>query len=276
MTREDHSLMAKNLPAEKPDAVLVTMGGQAALFDDPLQVLGLNDQRFTELVAVVRSGGESLIAGVRRYVGLLAWAAWHRYDEKRYKEFVADFADRLGVEPRNVLDWRRAVTKSDNLPLPAVAAMRSEARKTAGRKPSDTRLASIPAASTEAPKLPERPAVPASRTPAPSGPTSAGGGPSSGAVSPPAGPNPTERPPTYRTQAARVLATMRDVEPADAGPALTEDDATFLRQWAQRTLAAWKDAQAAAPAPAGCPHPKARRRNAGYAILCDDCGTVVR
>jgi hypothetical protein len=139
--------MSDNLP----DRVLGDLSGQAALFEDPLQLLGLEDTQFVDLVAAVRQEGESVIRAVRRIVGLLAWAAWHRYDERRYREFVADFATRLGVEPRAVLDWRRAVTKKGNLPMPKVAALRSEARKGARRGTSNTEPVLIPAASTEAP-----------------------------------------------------------------------------------------------------------------------------
>ncbi len=33
---------------------------------------------------------------------------------------------------------------------------------------------------------------------------------------------------------------MREIDPTDAGPVTTPEEATFLRQWAQRTLDAWK------------------------------------
>lgn len=140
--------MSDNLP----DRVLGDLSGQAALFEyEPLRILALSDGDFAALVGLVRQQGESLIQGVRRYVGLLAWAAWHRYDEKRYREFVADFATRLGVEPRNVLDWRRAVVKKGDLPYPPVAGARSVAAKGAGQRAVTTKARSIPAASTEAP-----------------------------------------------------------------------------------------------------------------------------
>lgn len=139
--------MSDNLP----DRVLGNLDGQAALFEDPLQILGLADAQFIELVAAVRQEGESVLRTLRRIVGLIAWAGWHRYDEKRYREFVADFAERLGVEPRAVLDWRRAVTKRDNLPMPAVAQARSSAAKSAGQTPGATKdVAAIPATSSEA------------------------------------------------------------------------------------------------------------------------------
>jgi hypothetical protein len=57
-----------------------------------------------------------------------------------------------------------------------------------------------------------------------------------------------ERPPSDRQLAARVYAHMREVDPTDAGPVTTPEEATFLRQWAQRTLDAWK-AVYAPPAP---------------------------
>jgi hypothetical protein len=45
---------------------------------------------------------------------------------------------------------------------------------------------------------------------------------------------------------------MREVDPTDAGTVTTPEEATFLRQWAQRTLDAWK-AVYAPPAPAEKP-----------------------
>lgn len=63
---------------------------------------------------------------------------------------------------------------------------------------------------------------------------------------------PTERPPTDRALTSRVFAAMREVDPTDAGPVTTPEEATFLRQWAQRTLDAWK-AIYAPPAPAEKP-----------------------
>jgi hypothetical protein len=65
-------------------------------------------------------------------------------------------------------------------------------------------------------------------------------------------PLPAERPPSTRQLAARVIAHMQEVDPTDAGPVLTPEEATFLRQWAQRTLDAWK-AVYAPPAPAEKP-----------------------
>lgn len=76
--------------------------------------------------------------------------------------------------------------------------------------------------------------VPPTSRPAPPDPSSAGGK-ALGEVSP----TPV-RPPTDRALTARVFAAMRDIDPTDAGPVTTPEEATFLRQWAQRTLDAWK------------------------------------
>ena len=139
-----------NLPAERADVALALTGTQASLFDDdPSRLLGLDDGEFASLVADVRQTSDSVFTHIRKVVGLLAWAAWHRYDEKRYREFVADFAQRLGVESRVILDWRRKAAKG--LPMPAMAQARSDARKGAGQTPGNTSGRIIPAASTEAP-----------------------------------------------------------------------------------------------------------------------------
>jgi hypothetical protein len=169
-----------NLPAERSDATLALTGTQASLFDDdPARLLGLDDGEFAALVAQVRQRGDDLFTGIRKVVGLLAWAAWHRYDEKRYREFVADFAGRLGVESRVILDWRRKA--ATGLPMPPMAQARSDARKGAGQRPVNTSGRIIPAKSSEGsgPGMPQtRPGVAA-----PSGPPSGGAD-----VQPPAGP----------------------------------------------------------------------------------------
>lgn len=275
--------MTSNLPAERPESILALTGAQASLFDDdPRRLLGLDDGEFAALVADVRQSGESVIVRIRQVVGLLAWAAWHRYDEKRYREFVADFAQRLGVESRVILDWRRKAARG--LPMPPMAQARSLARKSAGQGPVNTSGRIIPAKSSEG-VAPASETVPEPRVQAPSGKSSAGAvkdttvtpsgssdvapapadPPSGGAgIQPPPRPtgDPTsplsappdlpERPPSDRQLAARVVSAMQDVDPSDAGPVLTPEEATFLRQWAQRTLDAWK-AVYAPPAPAEKP-----------------------
>ncbi len=170
-----------NLPAERSDATLALTGTQASLFDDdPARLLGLDDGEFAALVAQVRQRGDDLFTGIRKVVGLLAWAAWHRYDEKRYREFVADFAGRLGVESRVILDWRRKA--ATGLPMPPMAQARSDARKGAGQRPVNTPGRIIPAKSSEG----VAPASETVREPVltpPSGPSSGGAD-----VQPPAGP----------------------------------------------------------------------------------------
>lgn len=114
-----------------------------------------------------------------------------------------------------------------------------------------------------------------------------------------------ERPPTNRALMARVLAPMQDADPDGVGPTLTASEATFVRQWADRTVKAWQASVgvaaepespkrspgrvitpadraaaklASAPAkidPALCEHPKEKRRKLPYMTLCDDCGGKV-
>lgn len=272
-----------NLPAERADelvALIALTGQQSSLFDDdPRRMLGLNDGEFAALVADVARHGDSVFAGIRKVVGLLAWAAWHRYDEKRYREFVADFAGRLGVESRVILDWRRKAAKG--LPMPAMAQARSDARKSAGQGPVNTSGRIIPAASTEAPAKPseggeqvgETRPVPLSQPP--SGKSSEGVGHAreglpAPSVSHPAPSDPprndTGRPVGGRQLAALVYAAMREVDPTDAGPVTTPEEATFLRQWAQRTLDAWK-AVYAPPAPAE--KPQRRQGTAAYDMMAE-------
>lgn len=286
--------MTSNLPAERSDASLAALiGVQASLFDDdPRRMLVLDDGEFAALVADVRRHGDSVFSGIRKVVGLLAWAAWHRYDEKRYRNFVADFAQRLGVEPRVVVDWRRKATKEGDLPMPTMAKARSEARKSAGQTPGNTSGRIISAASTEVQaKSSEGGEQDGETRPAPSGqplsgkssegtakavrpsrpvPSGAAARPGSPVPSDPSEPccgfgdhspgpcacpdheatalhpfggNPPkapERHPSDRQLTAAVYASMREVDPTDAGPLTTPEEATFLRQWAQRTLDAWK------------------------------------
>ncbi len=266
--------MKKNLP-EKPTAILDSMGGQAALFDDPARLLGLADAELRQVASsLVREGG-SIMAQIRRTSGLVAWAGWHRFGDKAYEEFVAGIAEGLGVGVQTVRAWRHAVVQREGLALPALPAARS-AEASTRRKPAGqggsvstfiTKTPPIPAASAESPRLAAHVTVAA---------VNANGTSPASAPTPIPARNPTGAPPSDRAQAAAVVLAMREVEPSDAGPALAREDAEFLRQWTARTLAAWKASQSAAPAPTGCPHPKARLRHAGYAIICDDCGTVVR
>jgi hypothetical protein len=97
---------------------------------------------------------------------------------------------------------------------------------------------------------------------------------------------------------------MHDIDPEDAGPVLTPEDATVVKGWADRAVRAWqqslgiesadkparspgqvirpKDRKAKAAAlgggadPATCAHPKATERHTGYAIVCGGCGKVLR
>lgn len=243
-----------------PDRVLGNLDGQAALFDDPLRILALSDGDFASLVGAVRQHAGSVLAEVRRYVGLVAWGAWHRYDEKRYREFVADFAQRLGVEPRAVLDWRRAVTKADNLAYPTVAALRSAAAKGAGRKSNATPTRSIPADSQEAPAKTSEGVAPgaAARPAAPSGPSGGHGSAEEQAedhrtgghrpARPPALDTdtpglrpPAPRPPSLRQVAAQFFVDLVNTEEG-FGAKWTPDEAAVVNARFNLEMKAWRKA----------------------------------
>lgn len=251
--------MTSNLP----EVQSVTLGGQASLWADPRQLLAFDDASLRRLAAEVGHEAGGVLAQVRRAVGLVAWAAWYRMSEKDYRSFAEGLAGDLDIEVETLRNWRRAVVRTDKLPVPGVAALRAgesaKGRKTAGQPtgalsptaPSGV----IPAVSTEAPAKKSEgsgPGKPQTRpgVAAPSDPSPVGGN-ALGEVSAP--PTVVPRPPTDRALTARVFAAMREVDPTDAGPVTTPEEATFLRQWAQRALDAWKakNVPVAAPRPAG-------------------------
>lgn len=114
----------------------------------------------------------------------------------------------------------------------------------------------------------------------------------------------TQRIPSDRELAAKVIAAMHDIDPDDAGPLLTATDATMVKGWTSRTVRAWQrslgienepvearspgrvlrpqdrkaKAEAASPAPdpANCRHPKDRENRTSYVVLCGVCGMKLR
>lgn len=267
------------------------LDGQAALWADPAQLLNLPDDEFRQFTTdVVRTAGP-LIAQVRQAAGMMAWAGWHRFEDRPYREFIEGLAAGLGTSKKSVERWRDKVVKEARLPRPTRADLRAgEATnrgKPAGQRPDvDTLSTVIPASSAEAAEIPGEHAPAGSGRPAGAGSpghSSEGGGRvgetrtappvippsdqllegvrSNGA---PAPSGPTERLPSDRQLVHRVIAAMREVDPADAGPRLTPEEATFLRQWAQRTLDAWRGTTV----PASPPEPPARR--SGYVIRPED------
>lgn len=289
--------MTSNLP-ERQNATLAPLGGQAALWADPRQLLDFDEASLRRLAAEVGHEAGGVLAQVRRAVGLVAWAAWYRMTEKDYRSFAEGLAGDLDIEAETLRNWRRAVVRTDKLPVPGVAGLRAgeaaKGRKAAGQPtgalsptaPSGV----IPAASTEASAKSSEGGEqdgetrPAPEWKTPSGKSSEGGGKlrqeavldsgTLGATPPPSDPSDPEEiiereiggtmirgprkfidqckfiqlaTPSDRQLTARVFAAMREVDPTDAGPVTTPEEATFLRQWAQRTLDAWKAKNGVAP-----------------------------
>ena len=282
-TRKGDFPMTNNLPDVQPASLPATLFGQAALFEDSDQLLALTDAQLRHLAALVGEDAESGLAQMRRRFGLLAWAGWLRFEGKPYEEYVAALARYVGVSPRTVKSWRDIVVEKQRLAVPPATDQR---RKEAAEREEKSRSGQvragkqhgnrfIPADSTEAlDKSSEGDGHNGVECSTPRGPTPSD--PSSGGAelqrpAPPtdeaapkrpssrsAPPDPPERPPSNRVLASRVVAAMRDIDPVDAGRVLPADEATFVRQWAQRTLDAWK-AVYAPPAPAEKPE-----RRQGY------------
>lgn len=223
--------MSKNLP-ERYEAALATIGGQAALFEDSNQLLALTDAQLCHAAALYCDRTETGLAEMRRNFGLLAWAGWLRFEGAPYEQFVAALAKAADVHVRTVKAWRDSVVQKDDLAVPAATVQRQEEAKARENRRSEPVRAEklhgtdlpIPVASTEAPKIPERPT--------PSGPTSAGGGPSSGTTPPPAGPNSTVAAPTIRGQLAHLFDHLADLDPTEAWEAMTTGQRELFRQWA--------------------------------------------
>lgn len=365
--------MTSNLPAERQDSTPALLGGQAALFENPAQLLDLSDVDLKELAVLFGRHGSSVFAQVRAQAGLLAWAGWFRFGEVTYATFLLGLARDLGVQPDTLMKWRRDVVKERKLAVPGVVKARSDAAKeghkaagqTAGAGWSSGKSKPIPATSKETPAkksegvspdpaqagelrgptiTPSDPPSGGAELQAPAGPTDEP--PPSSRSAPPDPSDPEEiierdfggtvlrgprkyidecklitfpdpsdngRIPSDRQLAARVLTAMHDIEPDDAGPVLTPEDATMVKGWASRAVKAWqrslgienepvevssrtdrpmptrspghvirpKDrkakAEAAAPVdPANCRHPKDRESKLPYAIMCGVCGSKLR
>jgi hypothetical protein len=117
--------VTSNLP-EPQDATPALLGGQAALFDDPRLILQWDDAFLRSVAANIGKEGGSILAQLRRAAGLVAWAAWHRFDDKTCEAFLRGIADNLGVSVRTVREWRKVVIDKETLPIPALAAARSD------------------------------------------------------------------------------------------------------------------------------------------------------
>ncbi len=254
-----------------PTAVLVTLpDGQAALFDDPRRLLTLDVADLRLLgVEVARESG-SVLARVRRTNGLIAWAMWYQSTELAYADWERSHAEEIQQAPSTLRRWRRDVVAANDLPIPALAAVRSEAakasapgRKRAGQGPSATNPGSP--SDTQARPI-AGPGIPPGATVVlqPDG---------SGAVTAPL-PNPGP-PPTLRANIAHLIDHLHALDPDEAGAAMTPGELDIAMGWMETAAKAaprpsTRAKKAKPPAARGdaCPHPITRRIGSG----CGACG----
>jgi hypothetical protein len=250
-----------------PVVVLTSTPGQAAFFDDPRRLLTLPLPELRQVAADAAREGKPIFAQLRRVYGLVAWAMWNQVSELAYADFERDYAAELNVPAPTLRRWRRDVVASDGLPVPTVAAIRSEAAKasakTAGQAPSATKNGSkvgapkIPAALPPGPGVAEAVAVAAA------------------AVLPDPGP-----PPTLRASIAHLVDHLHDLDPDEAGAAMKPTQLDDLMDWTERAVKAGKPlakprtsrGSASSKTAADCPHPITRR----IGSQCGACGATVK
>lgn len=279
--------MAKRLPATQAPAkdrtparrvaaapeVIDLPGGQVALFNDPHELLRLSDPDLAEFAHRFSKAAGGAMRQLRRGFGLVAWAYWHRLDEGAFGTWLDDFAQVAGVEsPRTIRRWMDAVVAADQLPVPAVAQLRREARtagKTAGQVPGNDKMSengSRPTATAaSAANVSMGPAAPPS-TPLPLGPSAASAGP---------------RPEPVASDASPALLEVRGlVGKLTSTPAETlahSCTAEALRQAHLRIQDARtiQERRVVAAARAACDHKGRPLKKLGYGTFCE-CGEKVR
>jgi hypothetical protein len=220
--------MAKKIPDTETTPAVFT--GQLAFIQNPSDLLEKSPAELRRYALQLAQEARPAMAEIRRYVGLICWAMRSKVPQGEYTAWVDAYAVELGVSVRTLYDWRTGAEKKAGIDSPYSAPRQGKSAGQAGRLAELQKP--IPAASTEAPKLPERPVVGPTPPPVPSGPTSAGGGPSSGTTPPPAGPNATVAAPTIRAQLAHLFDHLADLDPAEAWEAMTTDQRELFRQWA--------------------------------------------
>lgn len=127
--------MTETLP-EPQSVALTELAGGDRLFERPTDLLEWSVPYLRQVAANLGHRGGSLIAQLRRYSGLVAWAAWHRLSEKECREFYEGLAGDLGIKVDTLRDWRDSIVKKEHLSVPDLARLRGQARKTAGQTPS--------------------------------------------------------------------------------------------------------------------------------------------
>lgn len=260
-------------------AEVVDLGnGQAALFDDPLELRKLPDAELAELTHRYGKQAGGAIRQLRRGFGLLAWEWWHRLDEAAYGQWLEDYAAVAGVEqPATLKRWRDAVVRTDNLPVPAVAQLRRQERagaigagKTAGQAGGQTIFAA-PAPPSPAPLAATAAELPMGGEPAPTPATTAA---PKGPPPPAAAPVPEQASPAVlevRGLVGRITTTSAEV----LATACTLD---AVRQARQRLNEAQQiiENRIKAAARKGCDHAGAPLKKLAYGTFCGTCGEKVR
>lgn len=237
--------MTSNLPVERPESTPALLGGQAALFENPAQLLDLDDVALKELAVLFGRHGASVFAQVRAQAGLLAWAGWFRFGEVTYSAFLLGLSKDLGIQPDTLMKWRRDVVKDRKLAVPGVVKARSDAAKeghktagqTAGAGRSSGKTAPIRATSKEVPLEPSGGA----ELQAPAGPTDGDVDPSlrSTPLDPPR--NPTGPVPSLRQAASSAFCALSEA-PEGIGAKWTVEEATYWENRSKREMDAWRKA----------------------------------
>jgi len=271
---------------EQPGTEVVIMGSaQAALFDDPTRLLNLSDGELAKLTLALHDHLGGIMPTLRRQVGLVAWAEWHRRTDGKYHAWLDDTAKLLGVDTQTIIRWRRSVVRAEGLVVPTAAQQRAIEQKPAGQRRSGIKVTPAIATTAEAAPAPSATVEPAAET------ATEPGSATERSSSPSRTPEP-EYPsvtwdgrlvPTARGQAGRLMEAIRSFDPSLVGPTMTPDEIREVRDFASalvssrsvtaRSVPAQREKRRHAPEPEGkCPHPVSRRLGDG----CGQCGEKVK
>lgn len=124
---------------------------QAALFDDPAQLLALDAAKLRRLGADLAHQVKPGLAEVRRVVGLVCWAMKSKVPHGEYGTWVEGYSALIGIPVRTLGDWRAKAESGSGVPNPYTAPRPPKAAGQSRRLASPANLiAPIPAASKEA------------------------------------------------------------------------------------------------------------------------------
>lgn len=102
--------------------------GQAALFQEPTQLLELPDDQFNRLIVEYGRKAGGGYRKMRREVGLLVWAQRHRLGEGPFGRWAEGYAELVGVDERTLRNWRQAVERDEGLPTPQASLAKQNRR----------------------------------------------------------------------------------------------------------------------------------------------------